>query len=192
MLINANTHFTLDNCLFRSVKLAKNADPDKYKYSGYGIGFDSHSEFSLPDGRMGRNAINFGADMSSSVHVDNKNKNILILGEEQTQGLDDTTIKKKQNIVLTLHNQIRVVLSLHYNGSNSYVFAIATKIYQFKAKNLEVKDCALYLCNTSKNLIINNMKKTELGGVVKKFSVDSNSIDNNDILDIHKNLMKRT
>ena len=61
-----------------------------------------------------------------------------------------------------------------------------------KAKNLEVKDCALYLCNTSKNLIINNMKKTELGGVVKNFSVDSNSIDNNDILDIHKNLMKRT
>ena len=95
MLINANTHFTLDNCLFRSVKLAKNADPDKYKYSGYGIGFDSHSEFSLPDGRMGRNAINFGADMSSSVHVDNKNKNISILGEGQTQGLDDTTIKKE-------------------------------------------------------------------------------------------------
>ena len=95
MLINANTHFTLDNCLFISVKLAKNADPDKYKYSGYGIGFDSHSEFSLPDGRMGRNAINFGADISSSVHVDNKNKNISILGEGQTQGLDDTTIKKE-------------------------------------------------------------------------------------------------
>ena len=42
---------------------------------------------------MGRNAINFGADMSSSVHFDNKN--ILILGEAQTQGLDDTTIKKE-------------------------------------------------------------------------------------------------
>ena len=93
--------------------------------------------------------------------------------------------------MLTLHNQIRVVLSLHYNGSNSYVFAIATKIYQFKAKNLEVKDCALYLSNTSKNLAINNMKKNKLR-VVKFFSVDSNPIDNNDILDIHKNLMKRT
>ena len=61
--------------------------------------------------------------------------------------------------MLTLHNQIRVVLSLHYNGSNSYIFAIATKICQFEAKNLEVKDYALYLCNTSKNLTINNMKK---------------------------------
>ena len=100
MLINANTHFTLDNCLFRSVKLAKNADPDKYKYSGYGIGFDSHSEFSLPDGRMGRNAINFGADMSSSVHVDNKNKNILILGEGPTQWLDDTTLKSEAKYLI--------------------------------------------------------------------------------------------
>ena len=28
-----NTNFTLNNCLFGSVKLNKNADPDKYKYS---------------------------------------------------------------------------------------------------------------------------------------------------------------
>ena len=65
MLINANTHFTLDNCLFRSVKLAKNADPDKYKYSGYGIGFDSRSKFSLPDDSMGKNVAVFEFDMSS-------------------------------------------------------------------------------------------------------------------------------
>ena len=51
LLRNLNTGFTLDNSLFASVKLTKNADPDKYKYSGYGIGFDSRSDFSLPDGR---------------------------------------------------------------------------------------------------------------------------------------------
>ena len=39
---------------------------------------------------MGRNVIIFGADMSSSVHIDDKNKDILILGEGPTQGLDDT------------------------------------------------------------------------------------------------------
>ena len=66
------------------MKLTKNADLDKYNYSGYGIGFDSFSDFSLPDGIMGKNAIIFGADMSSSVHVDNKRKNILILGEGPT------------------------------------------------------------------------------------------------------------
>ena len=35
-----STDFTLDNCLFASVKLANNADPDKYIYTGYGIVFD--------------------------------------------------------------------------------------------------------------------------------------------------------
>ena len=49
------------NFLFRSVKLTKNADSDKYKYSGYGIGFDSRSEFYVTD------VIIFGADMNSSV-----------------------------------------------------------------------------------------------------------------------------
>ena len=74
------------------MKLTKNADLDKYKYSGYSLGFDSRSQFSLPDGTYGKNAIIFGADMTSSVHVDNNGKDILILGEGSTQGLDDTVL----------------------------------------------------------------------------------------------------
>ena len=49
-----DTDFALGNCLFRSVKLTKNADPDKCKYSSYGIGFDSRSQFSFTDGSMDR------------------------------------------------------------------------------------------------------------------------------------------
>ena len=71
---NLNTDFALNNCLFGSAKLTKNADPDKYKYSGYGLGFDSRSEFLFTDGSMGENVIIFRADMSSSVHSDNKNR----------------------------------------------------------------------------------------------------------------------
>ena len=78
-----------------------------------------------------------------------------------------------------------------YIGSNSFLFVNATKVYQFKAKNSEIKDYALCLGNVSKDFTINNMKKTGLKGVVKFFSVDFNPIDN-DILDIHKYLMKRT
>ena len=78
--------------MFGAVKLAINADPDKYKYSGYSIGFDSRSEFSLPDGSMGKNAIIFRINMSSSVHIDNKTKDILLLGKGPAQGLDDTTL----------------------------------------------------------------------------------------------------
>ena len=63
---------TLVNRLFGAVTLTKNADIDKYKYSGYGIGFDRGGLYLLPSGRFGRNAVIFGVDMSSSVHVDNK------------------------------------------------------------------------------------------------------------------------
>ena len=63
---------TLENCLFGTVTLTKNADIDKYKYSGYGIGFDSKESFSFASGGFGQNLIIFGGDMSSSIHVGNK------------------------------------------------------------------------------------------------------------------------
>ena len=69
--------------MFGAVKLSKNNDIDDYKYSGYSIGFDRKGMFSVDDGH-GRNCIIFGVDMSSSVHVDNKKKDILILGEGPT------------------------------------------------------------------------------------------------------------
>ena len=90
-LRNLNTEFTLSNCLFGPVKLTKNTYLDKYKYIGYGIGFDSRSEFLFTDGSFGKNVIIFGADMSSYVHIDNKEKGILLLGKGPTQVLDDTT-----------------------------------------------------------------------------------------------------
>ena len=75
---------------------------------------------------------------------------------------------------------------VYTNGSNNFLFVNATKVYQFKAKNSEIKDYSLCLGNVSKDLTIGNMKKTGLTGVV-----NFNPVDNN-ILDIHKYLMKRT
>ena len=54
MAKDLDTDFTLGSCLFGSVKLTKNADLDKYKYSSYGTQFDSRSEFSFTDGSMGK------------------------------------------------------------------------------------------------------------------------------------------
>ena len=88
-----NIDLILNTYLFGSVELTKNANSDKYKISGYGIGFESSSEFSLTDGSMGKNVIIFRAGVSSSVYVDNKRKNILNLAENPTQGLDDTSLK---------------------------------------------------------------------------------------------------
>ena len=42
-----NSDFTLGGDLFGGVKLTKNADPDKYSYSGFGIGFDTRGQYSL-------------------------------------------------------------------------------------------------------------------------------------------------
>ena len=59
-LKNLNIDFTLGNCLFGSVKLTKNADLDKYKYTGCIIRIDSRSEFLFTDGSYGRNVLIFG------------------------------------------------------------------------------------------------------------------------------------
>ena len=84
--------FYIKNCLFGFLKLTKNTDPGKFRYSRHGIAFDPRSEFLFPHESMGKNVIIFGADMSSSVHIDNIGKDILILGDRPTQGSDDTAL----------------------------------------------------------------------------------------------------
>ena len=92
--------------------------------------------FSIPTGGFGKNVIIFGADMSSSVHVDNKKKDILILGEGPTQGLDDTTLTAEERYSINFtKSRKKFCLSLHYNGANSYLFVNGTKIIKFKAKD---------------------------------------------------------
>ena len=67
---------TLKNCLSSTVTLTKNADIDKYGYSGYGIGFDRRSSFSFRGSGFGQNVLIFGVNMSFSAHIDNKKKDI--------------------------------------------------------------------------------------------------------------------
>ena len=64
----------------------------KYKYSEYGIGFDSRKSFTNASGGYGRNVIIFGADLSSSTDANNKTRSILVLGKDFIQGIDDKTI----------------------------------------------------------------------------------------------------
>ena len=84
--------------------LTKNADIDKYGYSGCGIGFNRKSSFSFPGDGFGQNVLIFGADMSSSAHIDNKKKDILVLGKGPTQGLEHTLTAEKMysiNLIVT-------------------------------------------------------------------------------------------
>ena len=131
--------FTLGGCLFGGVKLTKNADPDKYSCSGFGIGFDTRGKYSLPDGSIGKYVYIFGVDMSSSVHIDNKGKDILILGKGPTQGLNQKLAAETTYSISFTRPGIKFCLSQHYNGSNIFLFDNATRIYQFKAKVSEIK-----------------------------------------------------
>ena len=131
--------------------MTKNADIDKYKYSGYGIGFDRKGEFSFSNG-FGRNCIIFGADMSSSSHANNKKSNILVIGKDFVQGINGTTIyaEKLYSINFTENNK-KFCLSLHYNAANSYLFINGTEIHKFKAKDFEIVASPLCLGNISKD-----------------------------------------
>ena len=75
-LRDLNAEFTLEDFLFGNVKITKNADADKHSYSWCGIGFDSCSPFLIPNFDWGKNVVIFAVDMNSSVHTDNKNKDI--------------------------------------------------------------------------------------------------------------------
>ena len=102
---------------------------------------------------MGKNVIIFEAGMSSSVHIDNKNKESLILVERSTQRLDDTTLTAEAIYPINFtHPNKTFVLSLHDNGCTSFLLVNAMKIYQFKVKDSDIKYCTLCLGNISKVL----------------------------------------
>ena len=100
----------LKNCLFGATivtKLGDTKDPDKYIYSGYGLGYGIKGPFAHPQGEMTRNIIIFGVDSSNSVHATNKIQNILKLGHGLTQKINNTTIYAEKCIHLILVQKIK-------------------------------------------------------------------------------------
>ena len=131
--------------------------------------------------------------MSSSLHIDNREKDILILAEGPTQGLDNTTLAAEAKYPINFtQSERRFVLNVHCNGSSSFLFVNDRKICQFQAKSSKVKDYAPSLGNISEAFTIDKVETRGLKGVVKCFSVDFNPIDINSVLDVYKYLMNRT
>ena len=129
--------------------------------------------------------------MSSLTKIDSRQKDILILSKGPTQGLEHTlSAEKMYSINFTVTGK-KFCLSLHYNGTNSYLFVNDTEIIKFKTKTSEIVTTLLSLGNISKDWSINNMKKPGLNGYVYNFNVDYDAIEVDDILDIHNYLMKK-
>ena len=131
--------------------------------------------------------------MSSSTKIDNRKKDILILGKGPTQGLEHTLSKEKMYSINFTVTGKKFCLSLHYNGANSYLFVNGKEIHKFKAKDSEIVATPLFLGNISKDWSVDNMKtkQTGLNGYIYDCSVDCDAIAVDDILDIHNYLMKK-
>ena len=136
------TTFTIQNSLFGASQITKNADTSKYDYKGYGICFDEGGTFShkiTEAGRahttMGRNAIIFGVDMSSSIHATNRANNIYVMGEGLIQSIHDTTLYAEKNYWRNFTDPgKKYIISLHYNGNDSYLFVNSRQELKCKAK----------------------------------------------------------
>ena len=189
--INISDYPTLENCLFGAFTLTINADIDRYGYSGCAIGFDRHGSFSFPGTGLGRNVIIFGVDMSSSTKIDNRKKDILILGKGPTQGLEHTLSAEKMYSINFTVPEKKFCLSLHYNGANSYLFVYGKEIDKFKAKDSEIVATVICLGNISPDWSVDSMVNTGLIGFVYNFSADKDVIAVDDILDIRNYLLKK-
>ena len=89
--------------------------------------------------------------MSSFTKIDNRKKDILILGKGPTQGLEHTPSAGKMYSINFTKNNKKYCVSLHYNGANSYLFVNGIAIYKFKAKDSKIIASPLSLGNISKD-----------------------------------------
>ena len=102
-----------------------------------------------------------------------------------------TLITEKKYAINFSEQQKTFCLSLHYNGENNYLIVNSLKINKFKAKDSEINAFPLCLGNVSKDFSVDDMKKSGLYGYVFDFSIDNDSNDTGDVLDIHKCLMAK-
>ena len=122
----SNSYPIVQNCFVGEIGFIKNSTINEFKYNGYGIRFDSKGTFSHSSGGFGLNVLIFGVDMSSSVHTNNKILNI-----------STTLYAGKMYSVNFTENEKKSCLSLHNNGSNSYLFVNGTGLLNLKQENLE-------------------------------------------------------
>ena len=133
-----NTDYTVQNALFGGVKITKNAiDTSKHKYKIDGICFDEGGTFSKGGINNGRNVLIFGVNENSLVHANNKANKNYVMGDLFVQGINDATLYAEK-----LYSQNftakKIVLSLHYNSDNSYLFVNGKRELKFKAKDDQI------------------------------------------------------
>ena len=183
--------FTVQNVLFGSMQITKNAYTSKHKYKGYGICFDEGGTFGIGNISKGRNVLIFGVHESSLVHANNKANNIFTMGDGFVQGINDMTLyaEKIYSQNFTQPNK-KFVLSLHYNDNDSYLFINGKQELKFKAKPDQSIKEKLCIGNLSDQWTTSESEKTGLYGNIYDFIVDYTQILGvKPIYDMHRYLM---
>ena len=135
----------------------------------------------------------FGCDMSFSSHDNNRANSMCILEKDFIQIINGTTLYAEKICTTDFTQQDkRFVLSLHYNGGNSYLFVNGVQQLKLKPKGSEVAGNLLRLGNLSTECSTTNMEKTGLYGNIYDFSVDYWPINTSIIYDIHRYLTKKS
>ena len=185
------SNFTVQNALFGAMQITKNIDTSKYKYKGYGICFDEGGIFSKGNINKGRNVITFGVHENSLIHANNKANNIYIIGDLFVQGINDTTLyAEKVYSRNSTQPSTKFVLSLLYNGDNSYLFVKGKQELKFKGKTESLLREKLCIGNLGDKWSTNESEKTGLYGSIYDFVVDYEAvIEVKAIHDMHKYLM---
>ena len=116
--------------------------------------------------------------MSSSGQAGYRKKDILVVGNSLTQGLENTAVTAEQEHGIYFTKQWKkCCLCLHYNVVDNYILVNVVEIYKFIAIDSEINAAPLWLDNFSKDFLPDNVKKTGLYGYVYDFTVDYDSID---------------
>ena len=155
-----DTIFTIQNASFGATQITKNAtNNSKNNYKGYGKCFDERSEFghTICEGGFAhttdaRNVLIFGAGMSFSVHKTNRANHIYLKGTGLTQGINDTMILiyAEKNFYRNFTDPgKKFVLSLHYNGDDSYLLVNGRQELKFKCKTDQLVKEKLCIGNLS-------------------------------------------
>ena len=196
-----DTSFTMQNALFGAMQITKNAtDNSKNNYKGYGICSDEGSEFghTITEGCRGhttdaRNVLIFGADMSFSVHATNRANNVYLIGTGLTQGINDTTIYAEKNLYRNVTDfGKKFMLSLHYNGDDSYSFVNGRQELKFKAKTDQLIQEKLCIGNLSDQWATSESEKTGVYGKIYNFVADYEKIAGvKTIYDMHRYLITK-
>ena len=103
---NPTNNFTSKNCLFGTVKLARNAGKSKCTYNGWGIAFNGKGFWSF-DNDKARNVVIFCVNNSGSSHIDYPKNNFLVLGKWPTEGINGSVGTPEKKLVLTLVKQLQ-------------------------------------------------------------------------------------